>query len=55
MPKRGGGAPKSSFGVGLITAAGTLGLFLVAALIALWAVYWGPGPKAAEGGPTPDT
>ncbi|MEG0818161.1 MAG: aminodeoxychorismate lyase, partial [Brevundimonas sp.] len=49
MPKRGGGAPKSSLGVGLITAAGTLGLFVVAALIALWAVYWGPGPKAVEG------
>jgi len=53
VPKRGGGgAAKSSLGVGLITAAGTLGLFLVAALIALWAVYWGPGPKAAEGDAT---
>lgn len=51
VPKRrgGGGAPRSSLGVGLITAAGTLGLFVVAALIALWAVYWGPGPKAAQG------
>ncbi len=53
VPKRGGGgAAKSSLGVGLITAAGTLGLFVVAALIALWAVYWGPGPKAAEGDAT---
>lgn len=50
VPKRrGGGAPKSSLGVGLITAAGTLGLFVVAALIAFWAVYWGPGPSAQQG------
>lgn len=52
VPKKGGGAPRSSLGVGLITAAGTLGLFVVAALIALWAVYWGPGPKAVEGDAT---
>jgi len=52
VPKKGGGASKSSLGVGLITAAGTLGLFVVAALIALWAVYWGPGPKAVEGDAT---
>ncbi|WP_312144333.1 endolytic transglycosylase MltG [Brevundimonas sp.] len=52
VPKKGGGAPRSSLGVGLITAAGTLGLFVVAALIALWAVYWGPGPKAVEGDTT---
>lgn len=52
MPKRGGGASKSSFGVGLITAAGTLGVFVLAALIGLWVVYWGPGPKAAEGDAT---
>ena len=53
VPKRGGGgASESGLGVGLITAAGTLGLFVVAALIALWAVYWGPGPKAAEGDST---
>ena len=50
VPKRrGGGAPKSSLGVGLITAAGTLGLFVVAALIALWVVYRGPGPSAKQG------
>ncbi|WP_292034195.1 MULTISPECIES: endolytic transglycosylase MltG [unclassified Brevundimonas] len=52
VPKKGGGAPRSSLGVGLITAAGTLGLFVIAALIALWAVYWGPGPKAVEGDTT---
>jgi UPF0755 protein len=51
VPKKGGGGGGSRFGlgVGLITAAGTLGLFLVAALVAFWAIYWGPGPKAAEG------
>lgn len=53
VPKRGGGgAGKSSLGVGLITAAGTLGVFVLAALIGLWVVYWGPGPKAAEGDAT---
>ncbi|WP_366107876.1 endolytic transglycosylase MltG [uncultured Brevundimonas sp.] len=26
-----------------------MGLFLIAALIAFWAVYWGPGPKAQNG------
>jgi len=40
---------RSSLGIGLLTAGGTLGLFLTAALIALWAIYWGPGPKAANG------
>jgi len=40
---------RSSLGIGLITAGGTLGLFLMAALIGLWAVYWGPGPKAENG------
>jgi UPF0755 protein len=39
VPKRGGGGgPKSSLGVGLITAAGTLGVFVAAALIGLWVV-----------------
>ncbi len=51
VPKKGsgGGAGRSGLGVGLITAAGTLGLFLVAALVAFWAIYWGPGPKAVQG------
>jgi UPF0755 protein len=50
VPKRGGGgASGSGFGISLITAAGTLGIFVAAALIALWVVYWGPGPKAVEG------
>nr|WP_297799325.1 endolytic transglycosylase MltG [uncultured Brevundimonas sp.] len=40
---------RSSLGIGLLTAGGTLGLFLIAALIAFWAVYWGPGPKAQNG------
>lgn len=53
MPKRGGGgASGSGFGISLITAAGTLGVFVAAALIGLWVVYWGPGPKAAEGDAT---
>lgn len=50
-PSRGTGpkGARSSLGIGLITAGGTLGLFLLVGLIAFWAVYWGPGPKAAEG------
>lgn len=43
--------PRSSLGIGLMTAAGTLGVFVVAALIALWAVYWGPGPRASGDAP----
>ena len=51
--RSGGGA--SNLGVGLITAAGTLGLFVAAALIGFWFVYWGPGPSAREGEVTPIT
>lgn len=53
-PRRPAGqkAARSSLGIGLITAGGTLGLFLMAALIGLWAVYWGPGPKAQADAPS---
>ena len=47
--KRSGGGGASGLGVGLITAAGTLGLFVAAALIGLWVIYWGPGPEARQG------
>lgn len=43
---------RSNLFIGLITAAGTLGLFLVAGLVGLWAVYFGPGPQARAGDST---
>lgn len=50
VPKKGGSrGGASNLGVGLVTAAGTLGLFVAAALIGFWVIYWGPGPAAAEG------
>lgn len=50
VPTKGGSrGGASNLGVGLVTAAGTLGLFVAAALIGFWFVYWGPGPSAREG------
>lgn len=50
VPTKGGSrGGASGLGVGLVTAAGTLGLFVAAALIGFWFVYWGPGPSAREG------
>ncbi|WP_295705314.1 endolytic transglycosylase MltG [uncultured Brevundimonas sp.] len=35
--------------VALLTGAATFGLFLIVALIAAWAIYFGPGPSARQG------
>jgi UPF0755 protein len=49
VPKKGGSrGGASNLGVGLVTAAGTLGLFVAAALIGFWVIYWGPGPSARQ-------
>ena len=36
----------------LLTASATFGLFLLAALIAVWAIYYAPGPSAEQGDKT---
>ena len=40
---------RSGFTVSLLTASATFGLFLLAALIAVWAIYYAPGPSARQG------
>lgn len=40
---------RSGFTVSLLTASATFGLFLLVALIAVWAVYYAPGPTARQG------
>ena len=40
---------RSGFTVSLLTASATFGLFLLVALIAVWAVYYAPGPAARQG------
>ena len=40
---------RSGFTVSLLSASATFGLFLLAALIAVWAVYYAPGPSARQG------
>lgn len=40
---------RSGFTVSLLTASATFGLFLLVALIAVWAVYYAPGPSARQG------
>jgi UPF0755 protein len=40
---------RSGFTVSLLTASATFGLFLLVALIAIWAVYYAPGPSARQG------
>jgi len=43
---------RSGFTVSLLTASATFGLFLLVALIAVWAVYYAPGPSARQGDKT---
>ena len=43
---------RSGFTVSLLTASATFGLFLLAALIAVWAIYYAPGPSARQGDKT---
>nr|WP_295239470.1 endolytic transglycosylase MltG [uncultured Brevundimonas sp.] len=40
---------RSGFTVSLLTASATFGLFLLVALISVWAVYYAPGPSARQG------
>ena len=40
---------RSGFTVSLLTASATFGLFVLVALIAVWAVYYAPGPSARQG------
>ncbi len=40
---------RSGFTISLLTASATFGLFLLVALIAVWAVYYAPGPSARQG------
>ena len=43
---------RSGCTVSLLTASATFGLFLLVALIAVWAVYYAPGPSARQGDKT---
>lgn len=49
--RRGAGEPtrKSGLFVALLTASATFSLFLIAALVVAWSVYFGPGPAARQG------
>lgn len=40
---------RSGLVVALLTASATFSLFLLAALVVTWGVYYGPGPKARQG------
>jgi len=40
---------RSGLGVALLTASATFSLFLIAALVMAWGVYYGPGPGARQG------
>lgn len=53
--RRRGETPEQKRGglvAGLIGATATLSLIAIAGLIWVWSVYWGPGPRAAEGDTT---
>lgn len=45
-------APRSGRSTALLAASATFSLFLIAALVAAWSVFYAPGPSAREGGST---
>jgi len=49
---RGAGQPKSGRTVALLTASATFSLFLIAAIVAAWSVFYAAGPTAREGDAT---
>ena len=52
---RGAGAPKrqrSGRATALLAASATFSLFLIAAIVAAWSVFYAPGPAARDGGDT---
>lgn len=46
---RGAAAPKSGRTTALLAATATFSLFLIAAIVATWSVFYAPGPAAAQG------
>lgn len=46
---RGAGTPKSGRATALLAATATFSLFLIAAIVATWSVFYAPGPAAAQG------
>jgi UPF0755 protein len=49
---RGAGLPKSGRAAALLAASATFSLFLIAALVAAWSVFYAPGPSARAGDST---
>ncbi|KQW79795.1 endolytic transglycosylase MltG [Brevundimonas sp. Root1279] len=46
---RGAGAPRSGRATALLAASATFSVFLIAAIVAAWSVFYAPGPTAREG------
>jgi UPF0755 protein len=49
---RGAGAPRSGRTTALLAASATFSLFLIAAIVAAWSVFYAPGPAARSGDAT---